>query len=172
MGLSPLLFLATMIGACCYAAVRGGAPERLTAAALVCALIMTLTFAHFRSPMRGAYSSIELGIALTDLTLFLVIVSIALVSTRFWPILMASMMGCGLFGHLTKPLGPDILPRAYFIAVGLWSYPELILLGVATWRHRVRLARYGIDYAWMWQLPRRYHNGWSVDELARPISQN
>src|SRR5690242_6770611 len=104
MGLSPLLFLATMTAACCYAAVRGGAPERLTAAALVCALAMTLAFAHFRSPARGAYSSIELGIALTDLTLFLIIVAIALVSTRFWPLLMASMMGCGLFGHLTKPL--------------------------------------------------------------------
>jgi len=139
---------------------------------MVCALAVTLTFAHFRPPTRGAYSAIEVGIALTDLTLFLVIVGIALVSTRFWPIVMASMMGCGLFGHLTKPLGPDILPRAYYIAVAFWSYPELILLAAATWRHRVRFARYGVDYAWVWQLPRRYRNGWSVDELARPLPQN
>lgn len=172
MGITQLIFFAMMIGACCYAAVRGGAPERLTAAALVAALAMTMVFAHFRSPRHGAYSTVEVGIASTDLTLFLVIVAIALVSTRFWPVLMASMMGCGLFGHLTKPLGPDILNRAYYIAVAFWSYPELTLLAVATWRHRVRLKRYGVDYAWMWQLPRRYRNGWSVDELARPLPQN
>jgi len=171
-GITQLIFFAMMIGACCYAAVRGGAPERLTAAALVAALAMTMVFAHFRSPRHGAYSTVEVGIASTDLTLFLVIVAIALVSTRFWPVLMASMMGCGLFGHLTKPLGPDILNRAYYIAVAFWSYPELTLLAVATWRHRVRLKRYGVDYAWMWQLPRRYRNGWSVDELARPLPQN
>jgi len=170
-GITQLLFFAMMIGACCYAAVRGGAPERLTAAALVGALAMSMTFAHFRPSTRGAYSSIEAGIALTDLTLFLVIVAIALVSARRWPIAMASMMGCGLFAHLAKQLGPDILPRAYYIAVGVWSYPELILLGVATWRHSGRKTRYGVDHAWIWQLPRRYRNGWAVDELGRLTSQ-
>jgi hypothetical protein len=171
MGFSQILFYVLLVAACCYAAGRGGAPERIAAAAMVCALAATLTFAHFRPPTRGAYSAIEVGIALTDLSLFLVIVAIALVSTRFWPIAMASMMGCGLFGHLTKPLGPDILPRAYYIAVAFWSYPELILLAVATWRHRTRLARYGVDYPWMWKLPRRYRDGWSVNELAPPLPQ-
>lgn len=172
MGISQYLFYAMLIGACGYAAVRGGAPERISAAAMVCALVATVTLAYFHSPARGAYSAIEAGVALTDLTLFLVIVAIALFSTRFWPILMASMMGCGLFGHLTKPLGPDILPRAYYIAVAVWSYPELLLLGVATWRHRARMARYGVDYPWLWMLPHRYRNGWSIDELARPLQHN
>jgi len=172
MGISQYLFYAMLIGACGYAAVRGGAPERITAAAMICALVATVVIAQYHPPSKGAYSAIEPRVALTDLTLFLVIVAIALFSTRFWPILMASMMGCGLFGHLTKPLGPDILPRAYYIAVAVWSYPELLLLGVATWRHQVRLARYGVDYPWMWMLPRRYRNGWSVNELARPLPQN
>jgi len=170
-GISQYLFYAMLIGACGYAAVRGGAPERITAAAMICALVATVIIAQYHPPSRGAYSAIEPRVALTDLTLFLVIVAVALFSTRFWPILMASMMGCGLFGHLTKPLGPDILPRAYYIAVALWSYPELILLGVATWRHRVRLARYGVDYPWVWMLPQRYRNGWSVNELAPPRQQ-
>lgn len=160
-----------MIGACCYAMARGGAPERLTAAALTGALAMTMTLAHFRPSIRGAYSSIEVGVALTDLTLFLGIVAIALASARRWPIAMASMMGCGLFAHLAKQIGPDILPRAYYIAVGVWSYPELILLGVATWRHRVRKMRYGVDHAWIWQLPKRYRNGWLVDDRTQPLSQ-
>ena len=135
---------------------------------MICAVVLSMTLVHFRPPTRSAYSAIEFGIALTDLTLFLVIVGITVVSTRFWPILMASMMGCGLPGHLTKSLGPDILPRAYYIAVVFWCYPELILLAAATWRHRVRLKRYGVDYAWVWQLPHRYRGGWSVDEPASP----
>jgi len=167
-----IIFFGLLIAGCCYAAVRGGGPERITAAGMVCAMAITLTFTHSHPLWHSAYSTVEIGVALTDLFLFLLIAGIALVSARFWPILMASMMGCGLFGHLTKPLGPDILARAYFIAVAFWSYPELILLMVATWRHRGRLKRYGVDYAWVWQLPRRYRNGWSVDELARPLPQH
>jgi len=167
-----VIFFTLMFVACCYATVRGGAPERITAIAMICALGASLAFTVLRPRPSGIFSAIEIGVALTDLSLFLVIVVTALFSTRFWPILMASMIGCGLFGHLTKPLGPDILPRAYYIAVAVWSYPELFLLIAATWRHRSRLKRYGVDYAWVWQLPRRYRNGWSVDELARPLPQN
>ena len=136
---------------------------------MISALVATLAFAHLLPPRQGAYAAIEIGVALTDLSLFMLIVWVALFSTRFWPMLMASMMGCGLFGHLTKPLGPDILPRAYYIAVALWSYPELLLLVAATWRHQMRLARYGVDHAWVHNLPQRYRNGWSIDELARPL---
>jgi len=168
----PLVFQSMWLASCCYAAGRGGAPERFASAALFTGGAVTLMCIWLRPPTRGAYSVIEAGIALTDLTLFLSVVVIALISTRFWPMLMASMLGCGLFGHLAKPLGPDILPRAYYMTVAFWGYPVVILLAVATWRHRTRLKRYGVDHAWVWQLPRRYRNGWSVDELARPLSQN
>lgn len=172
MQIHQIIFFALLIAGFCYAAISGGAPERIAAIGMACATAVTLAFTHLRSEPHGAYWAVETGVAVTDLALFLLIVAIALASTRFWPILMASMMGCGLFGHLTKPLGPDILPRAYFIAVAFWSYPELVLLLVVTWRHRMRMKRYGVDHAWVWQLPRRYREGWSVDELARPLPQN
>lgn len=167
-----IIFFTLMLVACGYAGLRGGAPERITAIAMVCALAASLAFTVFRVGPVGIYSTLEIGVALTDLSLFVVIVATALFSTRFWPILMASMIGCGLFGHLTKPLGPDILTRAYYIAVAVWAYPELVLLIVATWRHQRRLKLYGKDYAWVWQLPRRYRDGWSVNELAKPLPQN
>jgi hypothetical protein len=93
-------------------------------------------------------------------------VGVALTSARFWPMVMASMQGCGMFGHLAKPLGPDIMPAAYYVTVAFWGFPIVLLLAVATWRHQARLARYGIDYAWTRNLPRRYRDGWSVDELT------
>jgi len=164
-----ILFFSLWLGACVYAAIRGGGPERLAAAAQFSAVVATICFQLTRS--RAGWSGMEIGIALTDLSLFLAIVAIAMVSTRFWPMLQASMLGCDLFSHLAKTLGPDIMPRAYYMTVAFWGYPTVILLAVATWRHRVRLKRYGVDYAWVWQLPQRYRNGWSVDELARPLPQ-
>jgi len=164
-----LAFFSLWLAACCYAALRGGAPERLAAAAQFLAVVMSVGLGRIA---KGPWSGMEAGVALTDLSLFLAMVALTLTSTRFWPMLQASMLGCELFGHLAKPLGPDILPRAYYMTVAFWGYPTVILLAVATWRHRVRLKRYGVDYAWVWQLPRRYRNGWSVDELARSISQN
>jgi len=167
-----IIFFGLWFAACCYAALRGGAPERSAAAAQFIAVLLTVMFGHLRSSAHGAWSAIEYGIALTDLSLFVAMVTIAVMSTRFWPMLQASMLGCELLGHLAKPLGPDILPRAYYMTVAFWGYPTVILLWVAAWRHQIRLRRYGIDYAWVWNLPRRYRDGWTVDELARPLPQN
>lgn len=172
MPLHQLIFLALLVSACGYAAVRGGAPERIAAAAQFGAVILTWIFATIASWSSAPYSSVEVGVAITDFTLFGVMVGLAVTSARFWPILQASMLGCELFGHVAKPLGPDILPRAYYVTVAFWGYPTVALLAAATWRHRERLRRYGLDYAWVWNLPRRYRDGWSVDELARPLPQN
>ncbi len=133
-----ILFWALWAGACGYAAVRGGAPERIAAGALVVAVIGTWLSATLAI---APYHTIVAGVAITDLALFGVLVGIALVSTRFWPMLMASMQGCGLLGHLAKPLGPDIIPEAYFAIVAFWSFPIVLLLAGATWRHRMRLRR-------------------------------
>ena len=167
-----ILFIALWMVSTIYAAVRGGAPERIVVAAQLFAGVLTgVLVAAMSSPTRY-YSSVEVGVLLTDLALFVVVTGVAMFSARFWPILQASMMGCDLMGHLAKPLGPDILPEAYYATVAFWGYPMVVLIIVATWRHQTRLRRYGVDHAWVWQLPRRYRNGWSVDELARPLSQN
>lgn len=168
MPLHQILFLLLWAGACGYAAVRGGAPERVAAGALFLAVISTWISAALSALVANVYSSVIVGIALTDIVLFVVLTALALTSTRFWPILMAGMQGCGMLGHIAKPLGPDIIPKAYYATVAFWSFPICALLIVATWRHRLRLRRYGIDYAWITSLPRRYRDGWSVNELARP----
>ncbi len=169
--LHQLVFLATSIAACGYAAVRGGAPERILGGGIFAAILSTWALSFLFRPDQGAYATMELAVAATDLALFGLMVAVALTSTRFWPILMAGMQGSGLLGHLAKPLGPDIIPKAYFAIVAFWGFPIVLLLAVATWRHGMRLRRYGVDYAWVHDLPRRYRQGWSIDELARPLPQ-
>ena len=171
MELHRILFFTLMVAACGYAGLRGGAPERIAALAMVFALGASLGFTLFRSERVSIYSTLEIGVALTDLSLFLVMVVIALMSTRFWPILMAGMMGCGLLGHLAKLLGHDILTRAYYITVAFWSYPELVLLMLAVWRHQARLNHFGVDHAWIWQLPRRYQEARSAEAPERSASR-
>lgn len=150
-----------------YAVIRGGAPERMTGIALVLAAFAT----RFASQFEGAYQMVVGGVVLIDIVLLLSLLGLALTSARFWPMAMAGMHGCGLLGHFAKALGSDIVPKAYFALVSFWGFPMCVLLLVATWRHRVRLKRYGVDYAWVSRLPRRYRDGWSVDELARPLPQ-
>jgi len=170
--LHQLIFLTLWIGSTIYAVIWGGFPERIVATAQLCAGLLTNILGVILRPAAGDYASVEVGVLTTDLGLFVIILGVALTSARFWPMLQASMAGCDLLGHLAKPLGPDILPTAYYATVAIWGYPMVILLIVATWRHRNRLARYGVDHAWVWQLPGRYRNGWSVDELARPLPQH
>ena len=163
-----LVFLLLEIVPCGYSVVRGGVAEPVTALSFVVAAFMTRVASTF-SP---SYQHVVTGVVVIDLVLLAWLLGLAITSARFWPIPMASMQCCGVLGHFAKMLGSDILPRAYFATVSIWGFPMLILLGVATWRHRQRLQRYGIDYPWVWSLPRRYRDGWSVDELARPLPQN
>ena len=77
---------------------------------------------------------------------------------------MASLQGCELLGHFAKAVAPDIVAVVYFAIVSFLSFPMVILLLVATWRHRTRLRLYGVDYAWVSELPPAYRAGWIVGE--------
>jgi hypothetical protein len=158
-----LIFAVLWLSACGYGAICGGAPERLAAATLFVGALATSLFAL---AAVHRYQGFMAGVALTDVALLLVLIIIALFSTRFWPMAMASMQGCGTLAHLAKPLGPGIISSAYYATVAFWGFPICVLLLIATRRHQLRVKRYGVDHAWMKDLPRRYREGWSVDELT------
>lgn len=159
------VFIALWLASTAYALVRGGGPERVVAIAQFMAALLT-SIVTFRESHATLYVSVESGVFYVDAALFAIVTSVALFSARFWPIPQASMIGCDLLGHVAKHLTPGILPKAYYVIVAVWGYPTVILLMVATWRHQVRLARYGTDHDWLWQLPRRYGTGWSTDVIS------
>lgn len=163
-----LLWFAT----CIYAVARGGAPERVIGIAVFAAVVATNIVPYLWRKTAHFYTGVEFGIAVVDTALFIVAVAVAITSTRFWPMLLASMLGCELLGHLARPLGPDIIPPAYYVMVAIWGYPTLLLLVAGTWRHGVRLRRYGVDYGWMQDLPHQYRDGWSVEESKPALDQS
>lgn len=153
MALHQLLFLILLAAACAYACARGGPPERLVAIAFVIAPLLTALL------QVGPYRSIQLGIMTVDVGLLGLMLAIALASTRFWPLLMTSLQGSEVLGHVARLLAPDTVPEAYYAVVAFWSFPMVALLAWGTWRHRLRLRRYGIDYNWTYQLPLSYRKG-------------
>ncbi len=157
MQLHQQIFAALTIVACLYAVARGGAPERVTAIGFLCAFALTNLFAR---SVWVAYSTIEWEVAAVDTSLALVVLLVALASCRFWAMGMAGMMIINVFGHLARMLDPGIVAKAYYALVALISYPMVLLLVIGTWRHRLRLRRFGIDYSWVWQLPPAYRMGW------------
>ena len=156
MRLHQLVFHGVTLAACLYALARGGAPERLTAGSFLLALLLT----DLATGPVHAYADVEWQVASIDMALFLTLLFVALGSCRFWVLAMAGMMLVNLFGHVARLLDAGIIARAYYLLVATIGYPMVALLVIGTWRHRLRLRRYGVDYAWVWQLPPAYRMGW------------
>jgi hypothetical protein len=157
--LHQYIFAALTLAACIYAIARGGSPERITAVGFLSAFALTNLVGW---SLRTTYMTIAWEMAAVDASLLLAVLFVALLSCRFWAMAMAAMMIIDVFGHLARLLDPGIVAKAYYALVALISYPMVLLLVIGTWRHRVRLRRFGIDYSWVWQLPPAYQLGWRV----------
>jgi len=142
-------FILLVAVSCLYAAIRGGAPERITALLLLTAFILSLLL---RSP-HGSYTHVEVGIFLVDVGLFAALYLLSILSTRFWPIWMSGMQGVEVLAHCAI-LAPPVTPFAYAVMIDFWGYPMSVLLIVATRRHRLRLGRRGTDDPWVFSSAR------------------
>ena len=142
-----ILFAASFV----YAVIRGGAPERITALLFVAAWFLTFaaeSSAHIR------YTHVEIGVFFVDLGLFAAVYVLSLFSTRFWPIWMSGLLGVEVLVHGTIFVS-SVSSFAYAVMEQFWGYPTLVLLIVATRRHRLRLARTGSDRPWIFPAGRR-----------------
>jgi heme/copper-type cytochrome/quinol oxidase subunit 4 len=143
--LHRLLFEPLFLAACGYALIRGGAPERI--AALTFALAATLSVALIPSH-RGNFEHIELSMLGIDIGVLVTMVVLLVLAQRLWPIWMAAFQTVQVIMHAPMLLHVDVDSWAYWRAGALLSYPMLIILAVATRRHRMRIARTGADRSW------------------------
>ena len=143
--LHHLLFYGLFAASSLYALIRGGAPERLIAAVMILGVALTPAVLN---PVSIRFYGIEAGLFALDLLILLAFMAIALRANRFWPMGMVVFHGMSVLGHLLKLADPRLIRTAYLVMLALWVYPQLLLLVLGTWRHRVRLKRTGADPSW------------------------
>ena len=112
------LFLAT--GAALW---RGGWPERLAAGGMIAAWVATALFQN-GVQLWGPQS----GVMIIDSALLALLVFIALRSNRWWPMWACGFHAMSVVLHLTVIIDPKVWGRAYFVAIGAFSYLALAAL--------------------------------------------
>jgi cytochrome bd-type quinol oxidase subunit 2 len=113
---------------------RGSPDSRAVAAICVAASIGSL---YQVSPWGAEASPIHPAIAAMDVLTLAAFVFIALRSEYFWPLWIAGLQLTTTMSHMFRIFYPDLVDVAYDAAMRMWSYPLLIILGIAAWRgHR------------------------------------
>lgn len=160
-----MIFLMLLIGSCGYALWRGGAPERITAAALLGAAAATV-LALSEIPVR--FRQVEIGVLIVDLVLLIVLVGVAVRADRAWPLVMAGLHLTAVGAHFVKFVDVQMIRVTYAVSTAIWSYPMLAVLVVGTWRHRARLTAQGHDPAWT-RAPGARHAGLGAAKIRKPV---
>lgn len=139
-------FLAFFAVVTVYAALRGGGPERATAAAYLIALAGSMYAGFLQVP--GNFQVVPLGLFLTDAALLVALCMIAVRANRWWIIPAAGCQLVAVLVHLVRFLNPAMFPKSYEFLVDIWSWPMVLFLGLGTWAHRARLRRGTIARCW------------------------
>lgn len=156
MQLHQQIFWSVTSAAYLYAFIKGGAPERLVAALL---LVASLVPPALLPPLPGIYGNLQLAVFASDILLLTALVAVALLSCRFWPMLVVAFHAQSVLAHLARTIAPGTLPVAYYVLTAWWCYPITAALIAAVYLHRRRLLHYGLDPAWTFQLSAEYRGG-------------
>lgn len=111
--------------------VRGGRDERIVASTLVLGSIDTYLIYKF---FGRSFTALQVPMLLNEAAVLAVLLTVALWSKRFWPIPVASFQVAAFLALLTPFFGESILSRGLGVAQGIWAYPQLALLVLATIR--------------------------------------
>lgn len=140
-----LTFLILSAVCCGYALIRGGSPERLTALLFMVGIVASIMISILIPPPPDGFQS---AIFAVDIAMLFALGVIAAFARRYWPIAITAFQLLAVIGHLIRLLDPQIVPVLYWISNTFWAVPQMIILAVATVRHRGRVRRYGDDPAW------------------------
>lgn len=125
---------AALLGVCAIAAVRGRDNERLAAAGYLAAWALSLVV------FRAHSEDMQWALAAIDTCLFGLVLYIALVSHRYWPLVVAAMQLLAVVTYLARSLDSAISGWAYLTAVLVWNYLALFVIGYAAWTAPKRYA--------------------------------
>lgn len=144
------LFLGFLAVAICYAAWRGGGPERVMAA-IAAAMVGLDQLLHAFVPPN--FLSLDSGHLAIDLFGATATIILALFAHRFWPMCVAVLHIAPLLAHTSRMIDVGLHPAAYLTMQVATSWPVPAILILATWRHQRRLARGDSEPSWQISSP-------------------
>ncbi len=136
--MEQILFFGALFVSCLTAGILGGGPERIAAALLAIAGVISTLIAGSEASI---FSQIEWGLFLVDSVLALFLVLLALATDRYWPMWLSALQIVSALMHPAFGLSVQKLPFAYAIATIIWSYPMMMILMIGTVRYRARESR-------------------------------
>lgn len=132
MYLTQIAFMAVLLAALTAAFARGGRPERIGAALLLGAALLSPAM------QSRTFRGVETGLALLDAALFLCLLALALRSHRRWAVVAAAFQAVALFTHIARIKAGPVSGNVYGDLLVLWSYPVTLAL---LWGALVEAAR-------------------------------
>ena len=120
-----IVSLSMLTLACGTALWRGGSSERVAAAAMAAAWIIT-PLVSSKAQQAGA----QIGVLIVDLALLAVLLAIALSSRRWWPMWATAFQAISTLMHLSAAIDLKVDPRAYFVGLNVNSY---LTMGALLW---------------------------------------
>ncbi|MEW6626914.1 MAG: hypothetical protein AB1431_09015 [Pseudomonadota bacterium] len=141
-----LAFLLLSAACCGYALISGGSPERLTSLIFALGILGSVAISILIPPVPDGFQS---AIFVVDLLMLFGLGGITALARRYWPIAITAFQLLAVIGHLIRLLEPDIVPVLYWISNAFWAVPQMVILAIATTRHRARVRRHGSDPAWI-----------------------
>jgi len=129
-----IFYMLLLFGTVIYALWRGRTPERLVALTIALDVALSMLAA---SPFEMHFLRMEVGVALADTLALVALAAIVKLAGKPWIIWVTGLKLFQVVSHLPILLQPpDVSAKAYYVIQAALSYPELILLIVATSRAR------------------------------------
>lgn len=124
-------YTALLFAIVAYIFVRGGTDERIVISTLLLGSISTFLLYVF---FGQSFTALQVPMLINEATVLAVLLTVALWSKRFWPIPVASFQVAAFLSLLTPFFGENILSHGLGVAQGIWAYPQLAVLVLATVR--------------------------------------
>lgn len=125
--LPPWLGILVLILVCGAAFFKGGIEERVTAAALLLSVGVTVLLRD------RSWSHLQVAGFVMDVLVLVVLVAISLKSPKYWPMAAAGFQLLAVLIHVAKMIDPSVQDWAYITAIVIFTYLMIGALGVGVW---------------------------------------
>jgi len=146
MAFEVLLALTVVLAAAFVAVARGGPPERLAAAIIVCWIAADVAYHLMFGP--SGFDRVDPVHLVLDGGELVAIVGLALRANRMWPLWAAAAQLICVSGHIAIFISPEGMRRAYWALTQLPQYIQLTALLLGAVAHARRFEQIGPYRSW------------------------